>query len=1262
MNKIPDSLLKNPELKPAADYYRLRREGIGFIQEMSSRLWTDYNAHDPGITILESLCYAITDLAYRCGWRIVDLLTPATPPADSEQPFRDQAFFTARTILTINPVTPDDFRRLLIDLEDIRNAWVFCGDYACGTGYYAWCRNDQMQLSYQSPDAALHPVKVEPQGLYEILLELEADPEFGDLNDRKIRRVHGVFDSDGKAHPLTMELHFPDWELMNPGQAALFLDSDDAFNGENGAGFNLKVLRFGATKTFDIFTDPSLKNDAERDNYLRRHWRNVLYLSFELELLPGGEKLTIENTALRIFGDVFAKNQVTALDMKTLFEDMTPAGFIQRYRNKRLKILDAIDKAKDTLQKYRNLDEDYQRVRAINIEDVSVCADIEVKPDADIERIQAEIWLIIERHFNPPVPFYTLQELLDGNTPVEDIFNGPELNNGFIKTEDLQNSNLKTVLRTSDLINSLMDIDGIIAVNNLLLTKYDAEGHIAKGAADPDWSADGRPLFDSNKISASWLLFVSYLHQPRFHRELSRFLFFKNGLPFLPRQDEAYDTLIQRRGELDRPKIKNTDNDLLVPEGRFRDPETYFPLQYGFPLTYGIGSEGLPAQATSQRKAQARQLKAYLMIFEQLIANAQAQIAHVADLFSLNPAIDRSYFVREFNESIIAGYNDLIDALDADVLLALAESTPEFHERRNRFLNHLMARFGEQFGEYALLISRSQGQAAAQDRLIEDKIAFLNAYPLISHDRGKAFNYKQPFSPDDYSDPNHYNISRPGIKKRVGLLLGFPDLKFDRTVTGPSGGPYAVAYQLADSHQKTWFTGSLTSAASSAETASRQAFRTVIVQMSRADAYQIVVEAQQFRVTLKDGNNNPLGQSALFNDKLQAEALQAELLSWSANERSIVIEHLLLRPKFPGDALYPACVSGGCITCGDEDPYSFRLTWVMPGWTAPYNDNLEMRGFADRTIAQETPAHLLAKICWLANDGFINNPCSPVVNRLADWLNTHALTAAAVKLDGQQACDCTLALYNRFSETFKAWYQDKTLQHFQPDVLKAQLQTLFSGLDANGLACAAVFDVSLWQDIQKLMLDYFQQIALNGWQFERFEAAWRDWLEANAQIDWMEERLQERLHAILGANLLNASNADLCQCSTDILTTYGMTFYQWMSDNIRQGNDLSNLSDFQSAAIVLREEGSDTEPGFCIDLTFRAGTSAAVQTLLNDRYTAYRNVSYYLGLLVTLLANLSNTYPDATLHDCDDGSDQNPVRLGSTALGSLHARRPSETL
>ena len=58
----------------------------------------------------------------------------------------------------------------------------------------------------------------------------------------------------------------------------------------------------------------------------------------------------------------------------------------------------------------------------------------------------------------------------------------------------------------------------------------------------------------------------------------------------------------------------------------------------------------------------------------------------------------------------------------------------------------------------------------------------------------------------------------------------------------------------------------------------------------------------------------------------------------------------------------------------------------MPGWTAPFSTNLGMRGFADRTIEEQTPSHLLGKICWVGNDGYVPDPCAPVVDALAALL------------------------------------------------------------------------------------------------------------------------------------------------------------------------------------------------------------------------------------------------------------------------------------
>ncbi|MCI5121750.1 MAG: hypothetical protein D3908_11275, partial [Candidatus Electrothrix sp. AUS4] len=53
----------------------LRRQGLEYAQQLSGEIWTDYNLHDPGVTILEQLCFALTDLLYRTEYAVPDLLT-----------------------------------------------------------------------------------------------------------------------------------------------------------------------------------------------------------------------------------------------------------------------------------------------------------------------------------------------------------------------------------------------------------------------------------------------------------------------------------------------------------------------------------------------------------------------------------------------------------------------------------------------------------------------------------------------------------------------------------------------------------------------------------------------------------------------------------------------------------------------------------------------------------------------------------------------------------------------------------------------------------------------------------------------------------------------------------------------------------------------------------------------------------------------------------------------------------------------------------
>ena len=188
---------------------------------------------------------------------------------------------------------------------------------------------------------------------------------------------------------------------------------------------------------------------------------------------------------------------------------------------------------------------------------------------------------------------------------------------------------------------------------------------------------------------------------------------------------------------------------------------------------------------------------------------------------------------------------------------------------------------------------------------------------------------------------------------------------------------------------------------------------------------------------------------ALRQQAARPSGFIALMATWAAHKRAVVVEHLLLRPKFPGDALYPACTDGPCCACGDEDPYSFRLTYVMPGWTAPFSTNLGMRGFADRTIQEQTPSHLSVKTCWVGNDGYVPDPCDPVVDALA------SRARGRTRRRHEAACTCAAEIYAAYGTAFDAWLAEHTVIHDPPDVVAAALAAMFDAdVDLTGVACA----------------------------------------------------------------------------------------------------------------------------------------------------------------------------------------------------------------
>ena len=93
----------------------LREEGMKVIRRLAPDTWTDHNLHDPGVTLLEALSYAITETGLINSLDMVDLLT-------SSEKHAPQEFFTAAKVLPSAPVSIEDFQKVLIDHPLVKKA------------------------------------------------------------------------------------------------------------------------------------------------------------------------------------------------------------------------------------------------------------------------------------------------------------------------------------------------------------------------------------------------------------------------------------------------------------------------------------------------------------------------------------------------------------------------------------------------------------------------------------------------------------------------------------------------------------------------------------------------------------------------------------------------------------------------------------------------------------------------------------------------------------------------------------------------------------------------------------------------------------------------------------------------------------------------------------------------------------------------------------------------------------------------------------
>lgn len=406
------------------------------------------------------------------------------------------------------------------------------------------------------------------------------------------------------------------------------------------------------------------------------------------------------------------------------------------------------------LHAHRNLCEDFAEITVLDPLLVAVLANVEIGETENGEDVLLGILKHVAAYFSPTIDFLTLPQALASGAAIDTLFEGPALTRGFIDTASLIAAHRREALHSSDVIREIMAVPGVRAVRTIRLAR------------------PGDPVGDP------WSLAVDAGVAPRLDLDASQIGLFKGQLSVAVNKDrvtKAYSDWAQT-ARLFKP-VPPASRDLLPPSGQDRDVAAYIPLQNELPLVYGVGAGALPESAGETRLAQANQLRAYLALFDQLLANQFAQLAQARNLLSADGITNASYFSQLVGEvaaedqgSVVAPI--LAPGFDASALQNLVEplGAPSAVNRRNRFLNHLLARFAEAITDDPQAIKEvaamgAGGVATPDARLLDAKRSFLQNFPALSGERGTGCNYLAANGAD----------SAPALVERVRLKLGLPD-------------------------------------------------------------------------------------------------------------------------------------------------------------------------------------------------------------------------------------------------------------------------------------------------------------------------------------------------------------------------------------------------------------------------------------------------------------------------------------------------------
>ena len=455
---------------------------------------------------------------------------------------------------------------------------------------------------------------------------------------------------------------------------------------------------------------------------------------------------------------------------------------------------------RDLYYQHRNSCEDINEIRIL-AKDCTLLLDLDlvVANNADINAIVSEIYSKVNDYVSPCPQKYTLEQLLEKGRKPEDIYRGCLPFSTFVDFEELKNLKRRSCIYRSDIIKIIRDIEGVTNVNKLVVWVKTSDSDIRQ--VNDIVFEDSKELchyrYRLEKFAYKSSGRILKVDKNKNKIEKTYISYKWNGVKYSTDLEIPQENRLE--WQIDNQPSDQSSLEYPVEQGRYRDTDIYNSFQNLFPTVYRMGKKEKVGLITEEDEAAKLQLKAYLTFFDQFLADYLEQLDSLNKFFSIdNPDSEvlQTYYFKNLTDSEIEGVSRVLkdsfqyrdkylyhnhstsqlkeeqktsDEVIHDDCNGNDEAEKLYYDRRNRLMDHLLARFNETFAEYAAILFVSDyGNAYNYISFLKegskDKSYILRNYPSLSANRFGAVYFSKEL-----------NLS--GLEKKILSRLGIENQK-----------------------------------------------------------------------------------------------------------------------------------------------------------------------------------------------------------------------------------------------------------------------------------------------------------------------------------------------------------------------------------------------------------------------------------------------------------------------------------------------------